>query len=350
MIKYQVLCDPNAKENGSSNIIVSNINEAAKKLGLYSDGEGAVRVFYDCLCQTHGQIADVIWSAYELPFPAFLIESLARRPMLGLSRDNAMMAIAGGYPDYLVNYVSLGVDSEKWKYCYRQNKQSGDPFTFLCACESNTRSAFEVLIPTFCTTFSGNRDVRLYLKDRNATDQFKEWVFSEASHYNVDIVHDDRDLSSIEDQLDIFSKCDAFVCVNHSHTFGMNRLQALSCGIPLITTHYQGGREYLQEGFCGTSVNYDLFRVDNHVINSLIHGFGLKNHLFPINENAPFESFWSYPNKVSLQKSLLEIYSKKDSLIQMSKNARTIACWHSWDRAAANMSVVLNNWFKQTRI
>lgn len=342
MIKFKVLCDPEAKPNGSSRIITDATNNAAQKLGLYS--EDGVKVFYDCLCQSHGLEADAFWAAYELPFPKYLLDSAKGKPILGLSRDNAMMAIYGGYDPKLTNHVNLGVDSESWKYCYRE-KHKGNGFVFLCCCESNTRSGFEDLIPAFGREFSKDTNVTLYIKDRNATDSFKNWVKEQADFYRVNIIHDDRDLHTIQEQMDLYAMADVFICMNHSHTWGMTRTQALSCGVPIITMSYQGGAEYLRPFLSGLEVEYSIESVDNHVLNSLVH-IGMKNHLFPVNEGVYIHPpFWAKAKEDSLRATMREIYCNPSVLIGYSKISRRIAEWNSWERCAMNMSAVLGEWF-----
>jgi glycosyltransferase involved in cell wall biosynthesis len=339
MEKFKIVCDPNSREFCSTRIIVDQVNNAAKKLDLYSD-DGKV-VVYDCLGQKFDYNPDAFWVAYELPFPQFITNNCKPKTIIGLSKDNALFAAYGGYPIDKIQYVTLGVNSENWSYI-ENKKYIKDKFVFTCMCESNTRSGFDILIPAFGEAFQNNQNVLLYIKDREATPIFKQWVKEMSEKYNCNILHDDRHLSNWEDQVKIFEGTDVAININRSHTFGMVNLQGMSCGIPTICQRYSGFTDYTSD-ISNISLKFDVVKVTQEKIDYL-SSIGMKNHLFPINNSTyPFEPFWSEVDKEDLKSKMIFIMEnsrKRDNLKIISK---LVASWFTWERCAVNMSYVLKN-------
>lgn len=338
MTKFKVVSDSNADSFGSTQIIVNAINDAAKKMDLYSDKEKLV--VYDCLGQSHGYNPDAFWVAYELSFPKFIIESCYPKTILGLSKENALFAAYGGYPIDKINYVTLGVDRKNWPYI-EQKKYMKDKFVFVCMCESNTRSGFDILVPAFCEQFANNKNVRLYIKDRKATDLFKSWVKEMALKYNVDIMHDDRHLESWEEQVKIFESADAAININRSHTFGMVNLQGMSCGLPTLCQRYSGFTDYTSD-ISNVSLKFDIVNVSPKKIEELIL-IGMKNFLFPINnQNHATKVFWSEVDKKDLKEKMVMIMEDHVLRNNLKVISNLVSSWFTWERSAINMSYVLS--------
>lgn len=338
MNKFKVISDKNPNSFGSTDIIVRAINKAAKKIDLYSDNDKVV--MYDCLGQSHGQNPDAFWVAYELPFPKFILNSCYPKLILGLSKDNAYFAILGGYPKELVNYVNLGVDTEIWKPTNK--KYLKDKFVFLTMTESNTRSGLEILIEAFCENFQNQSGVLLYLKDREPNELFKNWVKEMADKYKVEIIHDPRHLENHQEEVKLFESCDCHLYLNHTGSFNMTVMQGLACGIPTVTLRHGGLTDYISHGINAIAISYDLVEISQSYIDYLI-SIGMKNHLFPINEdNHITKPFWAMPRKNEIKKCMNELVNNKNILNKLIENGIATANWFSWERSAMNMSYILN--------
>lgn len=339
MTKFKIECDPNARPFCSTRIIVDNVNTAAKKLGFYSEKDDIV--FYDTLCVSHGyRKIDAFWCAFELPFPSIIQNNASGRPILGLSKQNALFAVKGGYPRNLVNYVTLGVDSHLWKPTKKLYNK--DKFVFIAFSESNNRCGFEDLIPAFGEAFRNRKDVLLYIKDREATQKFKEWVKKQAEIYQVEIIHDDRHLMDHSEEIRLIQGADVGVCVNHSHTFGMVMAQAMSCGLPQIIMPYSGPADYA-DVLNSLTPEFTLENVSQDDIDGLSE-LGMKNHLFPINKtNYPRQVFWAKVNKDSLKEKMLLASENRQILSDISEVAILTARWMTWERCAINMNYVLSH-------
>lgn len=338
MNKFKVVSDPNANSFGSTDIIVKAINNAAKKLDLYSDNDKLV--VYDCLGQSHGYNPDAFWVAYELSFPRFIMESCYPKTILGLSKENALFAAYGGYPIDKINYVTLGIERKNWPFIEKK-KYLKDKFVFTCMCESNTRSGFDILVPAFCEEFKGEKGVVLYIKDRIATDRFKAWVKEYATKYDVEIIHDDRHLENWEEQVKIFESSDVAININKSHTFGMVNLQGMSCGIPTLCQRYSGFTDYTSD-ISNVSLKFDVEELNQFKLDQLI-AIGMKNHLFPINEtNYPNKVFWSEVDKEDLKAKMRSIMHDESLRNTLKVMSNLVSSWFTWERSAVNMSYVLS--------
>jgi glycosyltransferase involved in cell wall biosynthesis len=336
MKKFKVTCDPQAKPFCSTRIIVDSINEAAKKLDLYADDQKVI--MYDCLGQSHGTNPDAYWVAYELPFPNYIMQSCFPKTILGLSKDNALFAAYGGYPLDKINYVSLGVDKKNWPFI-EAKKYMKDKFVFVCMCESNTRSGFDILIPAFCEEFKDQKEIVLYIKDRNATDKFKTWTKEMATKYNVEIIHDDRHIENWEEQVKVFESADVAININRSHTFGMVNLQGMSCGLPTICQRYSGFTDYTSD-LSNIALKFDVVDLDQEKINELVN-IGLKNHLFPISSQYyPNRVFWSEVDKEDLKNKMRKIFEDKNLRMTLKLISNLVASWFTWERSAVNMSFI----------
>lgn len=337
MSKFKVLCDPKARAFCSTKIIVDETNEAAKKMGLYDD-KGKI-IMYDTLCQRHDTNPDAFWCAFELPFAHYIIQSAGGKPIFGLSKENIVFGAYAGYPTKLLNYATLGVNRKHWPLTSK--KYMKDKFVFLSMCESNTRSGFDILVPAFCEQFKGNKNVVLYIKDREATPLFKAWVKDQADRAGVEIIHDDRHIDNFEEQVKIFESADAAICLNRSHTFGMVVMQGMSCGLPTICQRYSGFTDYT----CHTTnlcVDFDVVDTTNDKLQKLT-SIGMKNHLFPISaQYYPSQPFWSEPKIQSVKDSMQKMVDDNQLRSSLRVMSDMVASWFTWERTAVNLSYVMS--------
>lgn len=336
MKKFKVICDPQAKEFCSTRIIVDAMNNAAKKIDVYSEDEKII--MYDCLGQAHGTNPDAFWVAYELPFPNLILRNCYPKTILGLSKDNALFAAYGGYPTDKINYVTLGVDRKNWPFI-ESKKYMTNKFVFTSMCESNTRSGFDILIPAFCEEFQNEKGIVLYIKDRSATDVFKHWVKEMAEKHNVEIIHDDRHIENWEEQVKIFESSDVAININRSHTFGMVNLQGMSCGIPTLCQRYSGFTDYTSD-ISNLCLKFDVVDLDREKIDELTN-IGMKNHLLPITpHHYSNRVFWSEVSKDDLKNKMRQIKDDEKLRQNLKIISNLVASWFSWERSAANMSFV----------
>lgn len=338
MNKFCVKCDPNDnKEFCSSKIIINNLNKSLKLLDLYSEDNIIV---YDCLGQSHGYDNKATIVVYETCFPKLIIDNCRNRPIFGVSRDNLRFILEGGYDHALCDWFPLGVNSEIWSF---KEKKREKKIRILGIGESNSRGGLELIVEYFCQIFNKNNGVELYLRDRNASKEFKDWVKRMSADNNVDIVHDDRHLENFNEEKEIHQSSLFAVCLNKSSTWNLRTLECLSTGTPLVTMNYGGPKEYVIDGFNGRFVNFELVNINNYDLLKL-NTIGLRNHLLPISMH-PFTPYWCSPTFESFKNVILNLI-ENSQIDRLSHNARIFAEKFSWEKSAHSLSYLYNKFCK----
>lgn len=333
--KFKVVGDRGANQFYSSSIIINNLNKGAKEVGLY-DENGKI-VVYDTTANQHGYNADAILCVYETSLPTPILRNAGGKPIIGCSLHN-LFFITDIYPSDLAAVCHLGVDSELFKPLPRVIK---DKFRFLHLAESNARSGLDVVLKVFCEAFPSSSNVELYIKDRGATETFKQYVKSVS--YGSNVIHDIENTESFEGVQKLYSESDVMVFVSRSTTWGMSILESLSMGLPVITTNYAGPREYVVENFNGWTVKHNVVNINQEKLNKLVK-MGFRNHMFPI-ENHLFPPYWAEPDPTHLKEIMLRAVDAPE-YPYLSKNARIAAENFTWAKAATSLSLALKKVLK----
>lgn len=335
MKKLKFTRDPaNNNPNTSTNIIVDNLNNALKKLNLYSDEE--LTIHYDSLANCHGLNSDAMLVVFEANFPQFILDNLGGKLMIGCGKDNMSFAINAGYDPSLCRFVPLGVDCNIWEP--RERTKYHDKFSVLSFSESQTRGGFLSVLDAFTKAFDGKDDVVLVLKDRATTQPFRELVKAYSERFRVEIILDDRDLTDMEELNNLYSSSDLMLYLNYSSTWGMTAAQSLACGVPLMAMQYSGPAEYLSD-FNGFKIDYHLSEITDDFLNKL-QKFGLRNYLFS-RSHFHVPPVWALPNIDDVVDKLRYAYSNRNCLISKGYNARATAENFSWERSAFNFARTL---------
>lgn len=337
MKKIQVLADPNRSKYCSTDIIVSNLNNAAKKIDVYADNE--INIVYDCVGNKHGHKTDALIIVYEMVFPKFMLNSSWPKPIFGVSRDNLSFIQEAGYPEELSDYFHLGVDSKIWSY---REKKKNKKFILLGIGECNTRGGLELIVSNFCFEFANSKDIILYLRDRTSSDIFKNWVINMAKKFNVEIIHDDRHLENFEEEKNIYYQSDAAICLNKSSTWNLRTIECISTGTPLIVIPYGGPRDYTEHNVSALHVEFDLEEIKNEKLFELSN-LGLRNHLFDpaIHPKPPV---WTIPKSNSVRRCMRNIFEDKDLREKISFQGSNNMKKFSWEESALNLYKLINEY------
>jgi glycosyltransferase involved in cell wall biosynthesis len=332
MKKIQLLADPNRTKFCSTDIIVSQLNEAAKKIGVYSDNEYSI--VYDCIGQKYGYKPDAMLIVYEFVFPKFMINSAWPKPILGVSRDNLSFIRDAGYPEELSDYFPLGVDSELWRF--KNKNTNNDKFILLGIGECNTRGGLDLIVSNFCLEFTNSKNIILYLRDRSASEKFKNWVKMMAEKFNVIIQHDDRHLENFEEERDIYYQADAAICLNKSSTWNLRTIECMSTGTPLIVIPYGGPRDYSTDNISAIHVEYDLSPLTLDTLQYLEYEIGLRNHLFNPNVHSK-TPMWTLPKSDSIRKCMRNVFEDYSLREKISIGGAEQAKYFSWENSVLKL-------------
>ncbi|MEK6879178.1 MAG: glycosyltransferase [Nanoarchaeota archaeon] len=337
-MKFCVIGDPaDQKPRFSSSIIVSELNKAAKLLGLFD--ENGIILKWDGCCNTHGDKVDVLLCSYELLFPDILIRHAGGRPILGVSSDNYRFIRTGGHPEELTGSFRLGVDSELF-YPVVKTKNL-DKFVVALNSESLVRGGFELGIEAFGKLFADDYSARLIIKDRNSTDKFREYVKQRKKYFNIDLVYLNEHWLDISTTRDFYQGVDCVLQLNRSSTFNMPVMEALAMSIPTIVVPYSGPRDYCNnENSC--LVYYELSSVSRE-LQKLID-IGCRNYFFL--SGYPSDPVWARADIHSVMAQILSVKENRDGFVdKIKQNARKTAEEYTWHRSAQELSKVLERWF-----
>lgn len=335
MLKFCVKGDNKANPAFSSSVIVRNLNDAAKNVGLY-DEKGKI-VVYSTVANSMGYNADLVVCVYETALAHPILQLANGRQLAGVSLHN-LFFLNDAYPSNLCSFFRLGVDSEEFK---PQKRIKDGKFRFLHFSESNARSGIDIVIAAFCKEFKNNHNVELYLKDRGATDRFKQFVSEKAVEYNVCIVHDTENTQSLQGIKDIYSKADVQVNVSRSSTFNLPCLEGMSMGLPLLGNLYSGMREFLAHEFNGFAADYRIDFIEQEKLDYL-ESIGCRNHMFPLGQ-YPVHPYWASTYIDDLEDRMRSFVDMpKDILNYMSNNAIATAKQFTWEKSAIELSYLLD--------
>lgn len=339
MKKINIKGDPNNKISCSSEIIISNLNCGLKNIELFDDSGDVI--VYDCLAKRHGYNTNHIICPYETSIPNIIKRNASNSILIGVSNQNQAFFINGGYPKELTDVCLLGVDSNFWSPQPIQNKNN-KKFIFGMMCDSNTRAAYDELIIAFASVFKNNSNVLLYIKDRWATDTFKNYIKEYAQRENVNIIHDDEHITDKKLEREIYNNIDCHVFLNRSSTFALTVLQGMAMQKPTIVMDYSGPRDYCNE-LNSCLVKYNLEQISQFEILKMEEK-GYRNYLFSHSSffDDNIEPKWANPNINHLKECLIKIYDDKEYRENIAYQGRATAETLTWELSALKLCYIVN--------
>jgi glycosyltransferase involved in cell wall biosynthesis/Flp pilus assembly protein TadD len=210
-------------------------------------------------------------------------------------RDNVVRA---GVPAHRVQIIPFGVDPAVFRQQAppaRLKTRKG--FKFLFVGEASARKGFDLLLQAYLGTFRAHDDVCLVVKDMNCEDYYARRAGQElvrkcqASAGCPEIEYLDSMVGE-EELAGLYTACDCFVQPFRSAGFGLAILEAMACGLPVITTGYGGPLDFCDDQTAWLlpardSHRYSYFagpwRIDSDLLNGKIQLRDLQdrmNHLY----------------------------------------------------------------------
>lgn len=335
MNKFKVIGDPNNIPFCSSEIIISALNKAARTLGIYSDDN--LICGYDGLANHHGYRVNGIICLYELALPKIIKHNANGVKLIGGSKQNQLFYIQGGYPKELTDFCLLGVDTKLW---HPKPERKKNKFRFFSLFDSNTRACYDEILIAFSKAFKNNNDIELYIKDRWATNLFKTYITEYAKFLGVNLIYNDQHTTDREVEKELYAEADCHLFINRSSTFALTVVQGMAMQKPTITMAYSGPQDYCNE-LNARIVKHTLEPVTIEKLSAL-ESKGYRNYLIPPSpQNYDFEPLWAEPDIDDLSAALLDVYTNRDYREQIAFRARATMECISWERAALNLSFIL---------
>ena len=133
---------------------------------------------------------------------------------------------------------------EKNEFVYKP-RVMGDKFKFLYVGECSDRKGVFHLLRAFTELYKNNPNVELHLKSNSAMlfyggDKVQKYVDE-----NSNIFWDKSDTGH-ERTLELYNECHVYVYPSRADTFGMTILEAMGCGLPVISTSEPGVTELVK--------------------------------------------------------------------------------------------------------
>lgn len=199
-----------------------------------------------------------------------------------------------------------GIDPNIFKF--KERTVEGN-FKFLYIGECSDRKGIFQLLDAFTTTFNGIKDVELHIKSNtdmlfyNGNDIVKIKEQYPNIHWHVGNEGHDK-------VIELYNECHAYVYPSRADTFGMTLLEAMACGLPIISTREPGATELIEDKF-----------------------YEINSTLVPVKDHPWMLGKWGEPNVVDLKFYMAKLYSDykeyapQDKLKEYSDYIRTNYSW-----------------------
>jgi glycosyltransferase involved in cell wall biosynthesis len=218
--------------------------------------------------------------------------------------------------DKPIAVVPLGVDTDAY---YQINKLNQHVFTFGIAGTYHNRKNIPFVINTFKKVFAGMPAV-LKLKTNNDVKNVK---FASMFNYYPQVQTESKNYTDHE-MCKWYNSLDVFISCAHSEGFGLHQLEAMACGVPVISPKFGGVTEYFDEsvGYC---VDYKMASAKN-------------------NSEPYYDGEWCDATEESLADKMMIAYNNREETYNLGLKARERALLFTWDQTAIKLIKKINNY------
>ena len=196
-------------------------------------------------------------------------------------------------------------------------------FTFLFVGGTLERKGIDVLLDAYLGAFGPDDDVALVIKDFGLGGfyrmvSYRERIFEIRDRGNVpEIAYTDADLNSAQ-LIDLYRSCSCFAFPYRGEGFGIPILEAMACGMPVITTAGGAADDFLDDG--------TAYRVA-----STRRGIG--NRVYDVKLHS--EGWLLEPDRDELAATMRRVYERYDEAREVGRRASERARTDfTWERAA----------------
>jgi glycosyltransferase involved in cell wall biosynthesis len=135
-----------------------------------------------------------------------------------------------------------GIERNEFTY---KPRVMGDKFKFLYIGECSDRKGIFHLLKSFISLYKNDPNVELHLKSNSAMLFYGGNEVQKYVDENSNIFWDKSDIGH-ERTLELYNECHAYVYPSRADTFGMTVLEAMGCGLPVISTSEPGSTELVR--------------------------------------------------------------------------------------------------------
>ena len=218
-----------------------------------------------------------------------------------------------------------GIDPEVFKYSERIKS---NVFKFLYVGECSDRKGIFQLLDAFIYEFKNNENVELHIKSNNdmlfyGGDKIKQII---GSHKNI-YWHTGNE--GHDYVLELYKTSHAYVYPSRADTFGMTLLEAMACGLPVISTNEPGATELIKGRY-----------------------YPIRTDLVPVRNHPWMLGKWGEPNVKDLRLTMRELYDRYDDVaLKLKENSDYIIENYSWDKVVGRFEKeILPQLKKKTKV
>jgi len=174
-----------------------------------------------------------------------------------------------GIPETKIEVIPPGIDTKIFALPVSKSDKSKN-FTLISTSKLLLRKKIDVIILAVKEAIENHLPVRLIIVGDGPQKQKLESLVTELGMNNF---IEFRGYVCHADINRLYSLANAFVSMSQDESWGQVYLEAMSCGLPVLTTKNNGSREILQDGKCGYFVEtdnpHDLFKKISLLVNNL---------------------------------------------------------------------------------
>ena len=245
-----------------------------------------------------------------------------------------------------IDVVPEGVDPYLYHPYFRAAHARTPPYKFLTIGKYEERKGHKELLRAFRQAFDNDPRVQLVCKADYFHPQLEVYhakkdaflaLVESLGLTNVDCVWGTADLGSL---LLLYTNCDAFVYPTKAEGWGLPLIDAIACGLPVITTNHSGHTEFIRH------LSSSLIKVDYDLVPIVSEDPDYANY-YP--SPSGDHGLWASPRVDSIARGLQYCFENRERLAQEAIKASSIIRSRvSWDQAAitAMDSLIAHGFFK----
>lgn len=220
-----------------------------------------------------------------------------------------------------------GIDPNIFTYKDRIKK---DKFRFLYVGECSDRKGIFQLLTSFISLYGNNNNVELYIKSNSDMifyngDEIRN-IINKYSNIIWDINNNGHD-----EMINLYQNSHAYIYPSRADTFGMTLLEAMACGLPIISTDLPGASEIIDGRY---------YKIDSNMT-------PVMNHPWMLGE-------WGEPLIDSIKTQMDYVYNNYDFIINsgdLKTNSDYIRNNYSWGKIVNDFEEnILTKFKKPTKV
>lgn len=200
-----------------------------------------------------------------------------------------------------------GIEKDKFKFKKRKKEKT---FKFLYVGECSDRKGIFHLVNAFIDVFGDNENVELILKSNNSMLFYGGEKLKQLISPYPNIMWDYRN-SDHNELNQLYEYCHIYVYPSRADTFGMTLLEAMSSGLPIISTKEPGAVELIDG-------RYDIVHTSSVKVEG--HPWMIGN--------------WGEPNQNGLRSKMLWLYENYDNIDwnEIENHSKYVNENYSWEK------------------